>query len=158
MTTVLLSPRKGTLHLSQPLALISTTWGHCGAHNHTSSHPKNGPASPTPPSFSLITSVDHFSSRPPPCRLGLDCSHHVPTEYLRGKVITLHHTHGSCGIQRRKSLALEHQGSCPTGTPPAAAGSWLAPCPACPQLPAGRSWGLGIINFKVSLQMGPERS
>ena len=47
------------------------------------------------------------------------------------------------GFRAENSLALEHQGPRLSETPLADAESWLASCPACPQLPAGRIHGAG---------------
>lgn len=47
------------------------------------------------------------------------------------------------GFRVENSLVLEHQGPRPSDTPLADAESWLASCPACPQLPVGRIQGAG---------------
>ena len=88
-----------------------------------------------------------------PTRSGQQASH--PHGVPARKVIIFHIHRVPERFRAEKSLALELQGSCLSGTPLAEAESWLASAqPVCSSL-LTESRGLGTIYTKLFLEMGP---
>ena len=148
---------------SRSLSLTGETKWNTDDHSQTQFKEGHIPSSPSPSSilyhprtawstqppsllsFSLRTSGDHpphFTQAPTaPTRSGLQASH--PHGVPARKVITFHIHRVPGRFRAEKSLVLELQGSCLSGTPLAEAESWLASSPAYLQLPAHRIQGAG---------------